>query len=287
MSNMEIYPFKKISWKSEKIRQEWAPLQQRIYAATSFAEYESVKRGLRSCDVYQLDPDRFDWQINKVVLDRLHFLAILRSKKYEGFGHRHYMADKIDMDTFIYGVVSNTLEGAIEFHDAGVTRIDQRYLDWPADQMKPDGIDHNVTGRLLGYPKCDRDFFREVWLKDGCLDPEYEIALNTEGVKVENSVATVSGNPMLNRLLRYWGFQIIPYFSHSFDCEGSIKFAEWWTALMMEHDEEATTKCLEILNMPMTWSVYNGIIYVEHTLFIGAANGYFPKEKKTVCWNPQ
>ena len=123
-------------------------------------------------------------------------------------------------------------------------------------------------------------------MKDGCLDPEYEIALNTDGAKVENNVATVYGHAALNRMIRYWGFQLIPYFPHSFDCKESIKFADWWFNLMVEHDEETALKCHEILDMPMTWSVSNGIIYVDHPLFIGAANGYFPETKKTVVWSP-
>ena len=119
------------------------------------------------------------------------------------------------------------------------------------------------------------------------MDPEYEIALNTAGVEVEDNVATVSGHQALNRMVRYWGFQTIPYFPHSFACEEALNFSEWWVDLMAEYDKEATEKCLELLDMPMTWSVSNGIIYVEHPLFIGAANGYYPEEKKTVCWNPQ
>lgn len=280
----EIYPFLKLSWRSRKIKDEWEPMRTRIYGATSFAEYTSVKRGLRSCDVYQLDPDRFDMQIKRVVLDGLHFLPILRSKTYQGFGHRHYVTNEITADTFIYGVVSNTLDGAIEFHDAGVVNVSDRLKDWSPEEMNPGGIDHDVTGKLLGYPKNARDLFRDVWLKDGCLDPEYEVALNTKGVDVKDNIATISGYPQLNRLIRYWGFQLIPYFPHSFDCEESKKFSDWWFELMLEYDAEATQKCLEILRMPMMWSVWNGIIYVEHPLFTGAANGYFPARRKTVKW---
>lgn len=283
----EVYPFTKLSWRNEKTRSEWEPIRRRIYDATYFAEYESVKRGLRQCDVYQLDPDKFDWQINKVTLDGLHFLSILRSKQYGGFGHRHYETDVIDKDTFIYGVIGHTLDDAIEFHDAGVINLFDRIKVWGDGEMNPNGIDHDVTGKLLGYPKCDRNFFNDVWLKDGCVDPEYEIALNTENVSVKDSVTTVYGHPALNRMIRYWGFQLIPYFPHSFDCKESIKFADWWFNLMAEYDEETAWKCHEILNMPMTWSVWNGIIYVEHPLFIGAANGYFPEKRKTVMWSPQ
>ncbi|GAI25032.1 unnamed protein product, partial [marine sediment metagenome] len=100
---VEVYPFVRLSWRSDEIRREWEPIRSRIYGAKSYAEYNMVKKGLRNCDVYQLDPDKFDRQINRVFLDNLHYLAILRSKTYGGFGHRHYNTDTIDENTFIYG----------------------------------------------------------------------------------------------------------------------------------------------------------------------------------------
>jgi len=290
---VEIYPFTRLSYRSREIEERWEPIRSRIIGAVEYAEFQSVVQGKRRADVYQLDPDRFDQQINRVTLAGLHFLSILRSQQYGGFGHRHYTTDKITkkcdicgkgVDTFIYGVAAGTLDDAIKFHDAGVTDLSQREKQW--FDMNPNGIDHDITGDLLGYPKCDRDFFRDMWLRDGNLDPEYEIALGTKGVEVTDGVAKVSGNPLLNRLLRYWGFQIIPFFSHSFDCEEAGKFASWWIELMRQYDDEAVTRCLEMLNMPMRWSVSNCIIYVDHPLFIGAANGYLPKKKKVVEWLP-
>ena len=284
---VELFPFTKLSWRSNAIMKKWAPVRQKIYGAKNFAEYEMVKRGLRKCDVYQLDPHSFDRQINRVTLDKLHFLAILRSKQYGGFGHRHYNTDTIDKDTFIYGCVCNSLENAIKFHDAGVIHLNQRIRQWTPHELNPQGIDHDVTGESLGYPKCDRDFFKNTWLKDGCLDPMFEVAKNTKGAEIidENTIA-VSGNPHLNRLIRYFGFEIIPYFPHSFDCEESAKFASTFFGLMREYDSDAADKCLEILSAPMVWTLQNCITYVEHPLFIGSTNGYYTLEKKTVRWLP-
>ena len=42
----------------------------------------------------------------------------------------------------------------------------------------------------------------------------------------------------------------------------------------------------EDMDMPMEWSVWNGIIYIDHPLFVGAANGYYPTRKKVVKWFP-
>jgi len=280
---VEVFPFTKFNWRSEAIAEEWEPLRRRIYQAVNFAEYESVKRHLRRCDVYDLTPSNFDNQIKKVFLDGLYFLPILRSKTYGGYGYRHYHATTIDENTFIYGVVSHNLEDAITFHDAGVVDVKQRIRDYPTKH-----IDHNKTGELLGYPECDRRFFQETWLKDGCLDPMHEVALNTESVeKIKAGHVKVSGSVLLNRLIRYWGFNLIPFFPHSFDCEEAITYGKWWFKLMQEHDQAAADACLSALSMPMVWSLQNCIIRVEHPLFSGSANGYYTSEKKVVEWFPE
>jgi len=284
-----------MAWRSKKIRDRWESLRRRIYNAVHFAEYEMVKRGYRKCDVYDLNPDRFDEQIKRVMLDGMVYLPILRSKQYGGYGHRHYNTDIIDKDTFIYGALSRNLHYAKLFHDAGVIDLKKRINNYDEPfmisgqqfTMNPSGIDHNVTGALLGYPECCREFFTKTWLKDGCLDPMYETAENTEGVIIKGNKASVNGDPYLNRLIRYWGFNLIPFFPHSFDCVEAHQFAEQWFSLMQEYDKEASDACLEALSMPMVWSLQNCIIYVEHPLFLGSANGYYTKEKYTVEWYPQ
>ena len=153
--------------------------------------------------------------------------------------------------------------------------------------MNPNGIDHDVTGELLGYPKCCRNFFSNTWLKDGCLDPMYEMAENTENhEKADDTRIKVNGSPYLNRLIRYWGFNLIPFFPHSFDCQEALDFAKTWYMLMKERDAEAAEACLEALSMPMIWSMSNCITMVEHPLFFGSANGYYRKDKIVVEWFP-
>lgn len=278
---VEVFPFKKISWRSKAIAEECEPLRQRIYKAVSYAEYESVKRGIRRCDVYDLSPHNFDNQIKRIFLDELFYLPILRSQSYGGYGHRHYPSKTINQNTFIYGVVAKTLDDAILFHDAGVVEVNQRINEYPTT-----GIDHTTTGKLLGYPDCDIDFFNSTWLKDGCLDPMFEMAQNSQHEVVDTYHVKVSGNPRLNRLIRYWGFNIIPFFPCSFNCSDADKFAEWWFKLMKECDSEAAEACLEILNVPMLWSLSNCITVVEHPLFTGSANGYYTPEKRVVEWFP-
>ena len=269
----EIYPFTIMSWNGPKIKRKWQPIQQKIQEAVNFAEYEGVKRGFRHCDVYQLDTDKFDWQIKKVIDDGLFYQPILRSARYHGFGHRHYHVKDLTMDSFIYGVVGDTYENAVKFREAGLGEVD-----------------HKLTGQLLGYDGCCIDWFLNVWLKQKiqCADPMYETALNTEGHEFnDDSSVTVSGNPKFNRLIRYFSFQVIPYFTCSYACTNAEKFVDWFYSLMYEYAPDECEMLLEALNMPMTWSLNNLIIYVEHPLFRGAANGYWYPEKRVVHWKPE
>jgi len=297
---LEINPFSKLVWRTPEIEAKWEPLRGRIYNCVNFAEYEMVKRGYRKCDVYDFGPQNIMTRLKKPTVDGLYYLPMLISKTYGGYGHRHYVTKDFEKDTFIYGVVSNNLEDAITFHDAGVTDITERIRDYsnawriPFDfedavghPLNPNGIDHDVTGYLLGYPACDRDFFNKTWLKDGCLDPMYEMAENTVNHEVSKiNHIKVSGNPMLNRLARYWGLNIIPFFPHSFDCIKAGDFADTFFNLMRERDEEAADACLEMLSMPMKWSMLNAVTILEHPLFFGSANGYYRTEKVVVEWFP-
>ena len=285
---VEVFPFTKMVWRSPSIEKQWEPLRRRIYQAVHYTEYEMVKRGHRACDVYDIGPNNVMSRLKKVGVDGLTFLPMLISKTYGGYGHRHYVTDKFIEGTFIYGCIAKNKEDAVRFHDAGVVNLSERMREWGSDEMNPNGIDHGVTGELLGYPKCDRDFFNKVWLKGGCLDPMFEMAENTSNVEhVNGNHVKVEGNPLLNRMCRYWGYNIVPHFPHSFDCEESITFAMKWYEIMREYDAEAVQACLEVLSMPMRWSMMNCIIEVEHPLFRGSANGYYRPEKITVEWYPK
>jgi len=242
----EIFPFLRVSWKSKKIADQWKELFPRMTHLASWAEYESVRIGLREADVYHLSARNFDKEIERVFLDGLIYLPILRSQTYEGYSHRHRPTEIIDENTHVFGVVARDLETAEKYRavNKGI-------------------IDHTTIGKMLGYPECCVGFFNEWWPK-GIVDMVYESYKNTEG----------ECHPMLNTALRYFGLKIIPHFSCSFNCEESIKFAEEWYKLMLEKDEEAARSLLEILSMPMKWSLSNYIIDVDHELFHGATNGY-------------
>lgn len=266
----EPAPFVQLSWNSTKIRRKWEPIRDEIYKAAHFAEYEGIKRGHRHCDVYHVDSMEFDWQLQKIFDDGLFWQPVVRSRNYDGPGRVHYVADKLGEGTFVYGVVADTLENAQKFREAGIGEID-----------------HVETGLLLGYGQSCIDWFLDVWLKKHIPDPMYELAENSENHEInEDGSITVSGDPRINRLIRHFRFSALPQelIPCSIDCPEAIEFADWFYGIMYEQAPDACDSLLEALNMPMTWSLVNAIIYVQHPLFRGAVNGYWFPKKRVVHW---
>lgn len=248
----DLFPFVRVAWKSKAIADKWGTLLPRMTQLAYWVEYESVRVGLREANVYHLSAGNFDKEIERVFLDGMVYLPIMRSQTYSGYSHRHRPTEVIDKNTHVFGVVARDLETA-ERYRAANTGI----------------IDHATIGEMLGYPRCCVSLFNEYWPK-GIVDMVYESYQNTEGEYY----------PMLNTALRYFGLKIIPHFSCSFNCEESIVFAKEWHELMVEKDKRAAEGLLEILSMPVKWSLNNFIIDVDHELFHGATNGYRSKYKE-------
>jgi len=250
----EMFPFIRFAWKTAQIQNEWEKWRNKMARLSYETEYQSVVTGIREANVYHLNSNSYDIQIEKVFLDGLVFLPIQRVKSYEGFAHRHYPTKQLNMNTLIYGVVARDLQTAEQFREAHYGKIN-----------------HKKIGKMLGYPECCVDFFDKTFTK-GILDPVFESALTGEG--------TAFTNP----LLRYAGFKILPFFPCSFDCKEAYNFGEKFFKLMLQMDSEAAKKLKLILEMPCKWSLKNQVVTVEHELFYLIANGY-PSQYKEVIYH--
>lgn len=264
---IDLKPFVKIAWNSSKKRRLWSDLIQKAQQLSFQTEYEMVKRGLRQVNVYHVNPEYFDAQIEKVVEDNLVFLPILKSRKYSGFSHKHYPVQKLDMNSFVYGVIAHDLETAQKFREASRNG------------------DHITQGVLLGYPVCCCKFFQKVWSKQKALDPCYEAALNTDGHNVNEGVVHVEGHPFLNQMLRYFGLRITPFFPCSFQCKKAVKVGEQWFDLMRSLDSSTAEKIKGLLGAPLTWNLHKSIIEVKNSIFRGIVNGYSCNQRKELMWN--
>lgn len=255
---VDLNPFSKVVWKDPSYKRQYADLLKEASAVSFEAEYQMVRNGLREANVFHMSPRNFDEQIEKITNDGLVFLPILRSKVYSGFSHRHYPVDRLDDNTFVFGVVAESLDTAKRFKDASLSG------------------DHVTQGLMLGYPECCTRFFTKVW-KSGSLDPCYESFMNTSG----------DVDPRLNVMLRYFGIKIIPFFPCSFNCERAIEVSGVWELVMKCIDPDITDFILSMLSKPLDWDLYKGIIEVDTPLFRGIVNGYYTEERKVIRWRVQ
>jgi len=262
----DLKPFAKLVWNSTSITNKWSNVMAKAQDISFQAEYEMVRQGLREANVYHMYPHAFDRQIEQIMEDGLVFLPILRSRTYNGFSHKHYPTENLDSNSFVFGVVAESLDAAKKFREASKRG------------------DHITQGNMLGYPECCCKFFEKAWIEQKALDPCYETALNTPEHTIENDVVSVEGNPCLNQMLRYFGLRIAPFFPCSFDCPEAIQVAKAWHLVMKCLDEDTTDKIVELLSQPLSWSLYKGIIEIKTPLFRGIVNGYSCDKRKELRW---
>jgi Uncharacterized protein conserved in archaea len=259
-------PFSKIAWNSNASKNDWSNLFSQINALTFKAEYEMTKRRLRKANVYHMSPANFDKQIEQITKDGLVFLPILRSKVYNGFSHSFYPVDKLEPDTFVYGVVADSLDNAEKFCQA------------------TKDSDHKTIGNLLGYPECCCETFQDNWINKKIADPCYEAAVNTKDAILDKETVYVKGHPHLNTMLRYFGLKIIPFFPCSYKCSNAVEVSKLWLEVMESIDSEATLQLKYLLDQPLTWSLSNSIIYIKTPLMRAVVNGYTCNTRKDIIW---
>jgi len=267
----DLLPFTKVSWKSKEIKEEWAERILRISQAYHNAEYLLVKKKIRLCAVVHISWSTADELIERITTDRLFYLPIRWSKKYSGFSHKHFYTQKGDPDSFIYGVLSYDLDYAKQFRDAELNG----------------SVDHDKIGELLGYPKCCSNAFIDRWGK-GIFDPVFEAAEVAAGEKEENNgteIIHAKAHPYANPFLRYFGVRITSHLPCSTQCEETIRIGEKWIEAIRESDKEAAERAIEILSMPIKWSILHGIAQIETPLFFGITNTVFTERKKEVYLN--
>lgn len=265
---IDLHPFTKIAWKGQDIRDQWNNRINRISRLHHEAEYRMVLDGYRKCATLHIDNYNLEDRIERIMNDGLVWLPIARSKKYSGFSHKHLYTKKGNPESFVYGVLSRDIEDARLFREVSKRRTD-----------------HNKIGELLGYPSCCTKFFTEVWSKD-IFDPLYESAINTKNAKVlGDSVIVDDYSEYCNQYLRYFGLRITTHLPCNLKCSRSIEIGEVWLKLMHEIDYTATEWLIQILKLPIEWSILKGIAKINTPLFVGVCNTVFTAREKKVILN--
>ena len=114
------------------------------------------------------------------------------------------------------------------------------------DAWKNDDIE--AIGKLLGYPKCCRDYFAATWgkkSKDGTLQMSGD------------------GNGPVNIYLRWLGVRLIPHLPCSSHCKGSLIFQENMKSLAHSLGLDWQLRIVErILDWPLMYTALHGILEV-------------------------
>ena len=258
--DIEIEPQVTVVWPDEATKALWEPRLQAISRAHHRAEIEMVARGHRRATTVNLKPQSFEHDLEWFAGLGLVFLPIKRTKQYSGFAHKHVYTTGEDPDSMVYGCVAQSLEDAKAFKEASLGCIN-----------------HGDIGELLGYPKCCRDFFERVWVRERWIDTIYHQAANTPGHEYAEDdsgrrIVKVSGHPFCQQALRYLGVRITSHLPCSFTCEKTVRWGQTWFDVLAEVDPDAAGWAMEVLSMPTTWDALKGIVVCDTPIFRGVAN---------------
>lgn len=277
--SVEVEPFAKFNWKSAESRDYWD--KQAMSRAKSEAEWRSVlddKTDRKAAIIHVNNFSREKW-LRRVGEHGLHYRDIRYSRPYDGFSHEFLPADPNDPNRLTYAVIAEDPDIADKMEEA---------------ETEMSGSErHDVVGSLLGFPKCCRDFFNDVWLGEGSgehiRDPMYEITCNSGNVsKVDGdseSLVINDPNPGVCVMWRYFGISYLTHMPCSWDCERSIDLARDRYRIMAENGyEEAAEAIHEWLSQPFTWSGYHGFAHVQNQHATTETNTASYLNEKKIEW---
>jgi len=254
----------------------WEPRLNRVSKLYNDTELVTVLNGMRDIYIHHVNSERIRDSLEFFLANNLKFYPTNESALYEGFSHKHIPPKKGE-PYHVYGAA--VLEGNEKIGE-----------EFKRINISPS--DHDRIGEMLGYPKCCRDFFTEVWATDS-IDPIYESALNTDNVESipvdgeKKDMLRVKCNPYANQMLRYFGIRLTPHLSHSMTCEDTIKMGKEWEKVMRKLDNEATDWLIELLSMPVKWDCYKGVAIIDTPIFRGVTSSdgvLYHKRVENVGW---
>jgi hypothetical protein len=257
--------FNRHSWTSELMREVWEPRIARIVRAWVDAEWRSVAEGVRDCGLLWISPDLLPTLIPQ--WEAAHLSAIQL---------------KIEARNL-------TFNGAVPTKTAGMICVVLGPLDKIQDLSRAwAGADHERVGVLLGYPRCCRTFFHEVWVDQRCIDTTWEMGARTTSRGTDHTIQIeppAGVPPLANILWRWLGVRAVPHLPCRFDCSESIALG---TRLLEIADKagyhEEVRWISEILAWPVEWSGLHGIAELKSPLFKLSTSTDATSEKWVVQW---
>jgi len=251
IKDLDLKPFLRTVWVNQKARDHWERPIQEISSLVQRLEILSVLEDQRACATTTISARElinFTSQYPDLI-----FKPIRLAKKFSGFAHKHEDPTSEDKDFYIHLVISKQLYHANQFYEA---------------YQKGN---HDIQGELLGFPKCCRDFFTNVWAK-GYIDPIWQMKGRT------------NIHPHSNPLLRYLGVRLSFHIPCSFHCEETIKVAQERLKLIENDKSIMLTEAL--LHMPIKWDFLNVLTQIRTPLsLIRLMEALLSMPMEWDCWH--
>jgi len=232
IKGLELRPFLRIIWANKKARDAWEVPIQEISNLAQKLELSSIIEDQRTCATITTSARELVNLTSRY--PDLIFKPLRLTKKFSGFAHRHEDPGSKDADFYVYLGVSKKLYHINQFYEA--------YKKG----------DHNIQGELLGFPKCCREFFSDIWPK-GYIDPVWQMRDKDHP------------HPYSNPLLRYIGVRLSFHIPCSFHCKETIKVTKKRLSLIKENELIMLMEAL--LSMDMEWDCWHGIAQIKTPLF--------------------
>lgn len=280
LNNEMTEPFTKINWKTAESRDAWRNLLSRVGEAKVEAEWRSVmydETDRQAAIIHVTNGNREKW-LRRLAQHDLVYRDLLFTESYEGFSHRHLPTDISNPHRETYAVVAPNEDIA--------DKMDEATNELSGTEK------HEQKGKLLGFPKCCRDFFHDIWTDREQIDPLYEVACNTSGAEMidgdPENIRIPNPSPGANALWRYFGWSFITHIPCSFDCEESIEIARQRYKIMCDAGYKDVADALyQWLDSPATWSGLHaqGLVKNEHVIGKSKTSTY--PNKKRIVWKEQ
>lgn len=233
--------------------EEWPGKLNKISRLFHEAEYQMVKEGKRDAATTHIDQNNMKEIMDRINKDDLKFTPLRKSGYYQGFAHTHKAVEPGE-PFYWYGCITRTQKEAEIFRKADAEG------------------DHDVVGKLLGFPDCCRKYFSKTFP-----------SVNYDPVWVDRE-GGVNGYPECNNMLRYFGARITSHLSCSPVCQKTKEIGLAWFEIMKKNDRKLADELYNLLAREMTWNSYHGVVQVDTPYFLGLTHTFPYVEKPRIIY---
>lgn len=237
-------------WASQTAKEVWEPRIARIGVLTATLEISTVENGQRRAAWIYVGSEDLQTRQDELAERGLTVIPIHRqgiTGSYSASGLPYEERQPYNWRCLVaqLGIPSDQLEGAFR-----------------------EGNDEMI-GEALGYPKCCRDFFARVWVREQWLDTTWPMAEKEgEATDVTTLRFEVIDRWPANILGRWAGVRAVPWLPCSFICGETVQaWRDLWEPLAHGIDEEALEWLETLLCASWRWSALHGIAEIEMSIF--------------------